>query len=202
MAYVDSHYLAVHCYDNHDCMQSDISEGSEAVRSRNVADHGNSSPDIRGFLFPEAAKLLRDCWSADSDDRPSLNHILQRGERMNSKLTANVKSSKLLGDCQLGCVQPTNSHRSSVPGVHVDETNADFVPPIMFRVHRQFSFALKPVRHALTGSNPIQMRRWAFRLQIRRLKRDRRMMQPLPNASDEQPRKLDGQHKHGHISRL
>jgi hypothetical protein len=55
----------------------------------------DARPDIPDFVLPEVTKLIRDCWATDPDDRLSYHQILQRLERMNFKLTANVNSSKL-----------------------------------------------------------------------------------------------------------
>jgi hypothetical protein len=55
----------------------------------------DAHPDFPDFVVPEVTKLFRDYWATDPDDRPSFNEILQRLERMNFKLTANVNSSQL-----------------------------------------------------------------------------------------------------------
>jgi hypothetical protein len=55
----------------------------------------DARPDIADFVPPEVAKLIRECWATNSDNRPSFDQILRRLVRMNFKLTANVNSSKL-----------------------------------------------------------------------------------------------------------
>jgi serine/threonine protein kinase len=111
-AYVDSHYLAPECYDNQSFLESDVFSfalilyelvvGKPAF-SKNLKQQAvaklliveNVRPDIPNCVLPEVAKLIRDCWATDSGDRPSFHQILQRLERMNFKLTANVNSSKV-----------------------------------------------------------------------------------------------------------
>jgi serine/threonine protein kinase len=111
-AYVDSHYLAPECYDNRYSRESDVfsfalilyelvvgkppflkSLKQQAVTKLLIME--DARPDIPDFVVPEVAKLMRDCWATDPDDRPSFNQILRRLERINFKLTANVNTSKL-----------------------------------------------------------------------------------------------------------
>jgi serine/threonine protein kinase len=111
-AYVESHYLAPECYDNRYSLESDVfsfalilyelvvgkSPFSKSLKQQAVTKlliMDDARPDIPDFVLPEVAKLIRDCWATDPDDRPSFNQILRRLERMNFKLTANVNSSKL-----------------------------------------------------------------------------------------------------------
>jgi serine/threonine protein kinase len=111
-AYVDSHYLAPECYINQYFLESDVFSFalilyelvvgkppfSKSLKQSAVAKLlivEDARPNIPDFVLPEVAKLIRDCWATDPDDRPSFHQILQRLERMNFKLTANVNSSKL-----------------------------------------------------------------------------------------------------------
>jgi serine/threonine protein kinase len=113
LVYVDSHYLAPECYDNRHSLESDIFSFAlilyelvvgkppfpKNLKQQAVAKlliDEDARPDIPDFVLPEVAKLIRDCWATDPDNRPPFHQILQRLERMNFKLTANVNSSKLL----------------------------------------------------------------------------------------------------------
>jgi serine/threonine protein kinase len=111
-AYVDSHYLAPECYDKWYSLKSDVFSfalifyelvvGKPAF-SKNLKQQAvaklliveDARPDIPDFVLPEVANLIRDCWATDPDDRSSFHQILQRLERMNFKLTSDVKSAKL-----------------------------------------------------------------------------------------------------------
>jgi hypothetical protein len=53
-------------------------------------------PEIPAFVLPTARALIEDCWADDPDDRLTFDEIVDRLKKMKFKLTADVKSAKLL----------------------------------------------------------------------------------------------------------
>jgi hypothetical protein len=47
-------------------------------------------------VLPAARQLIADCWEADADERPTFEEIVDRLAEINFKVTADVKSAKVV----------------------------------------------------------------------------------------------------------
>jgi serine/threonine protein kinase len=111
---VKSHYLAPECYENHDCLASDVFSfglilfevlagrpafSTDLTRYQIVhkVHIDKERPLIPEFIVPAVQKLIGECWASEPDDRPSFDEIVERLADMKFKVMANVNSSKLFG---------------------------------------------------------------------------------------------------------
>jgi serine/threonine protein kinase len=106
-------YLAPECYDGGYRRASDVFSFGvllfELLAGRTAAPANLTSaqmlcrvavretrPEIPEFVLPAARGLIRECWVAHPDDRPSFEEIVEALEGMDFKLTADVDSVKLV----------------------------------------------------------------------------------------------------------
>lgn len=108
----ESRYMAPECYDYRTTFKSDVFSfalilyellvgqpvftlgvtGMAVLRKLMTDDEPAVIPK---FVLPAAADLIRDCWSADPEDRPTFSEIIDRLEAMEFRITADVNSAKV-----------------------------------------------------------------------------------------------------------
>jgi serine/threonine protein kinase len=107
-----AHYSAPECFDNSPHFKSDVFSfgvilckllSGETEFSRYLSPCrlmgqvllNDFRPPIPNFLCDEVKQLICDCWESDPDERPSFVEILFRLDRMDFRITRNVKPWKV-----------------------------------------------------------------------------------------------------------
>jgi serine/threonine protein kinase len=110
---LDSRYLAPECYDGTFRYASDVfafglilfeiltgrpafPESLTPLQIAFAVAIAGARPEIPDFVLPAARQLIADCWEGDADERPTFEEIVDRLAEMNFKVTADVKSAKLV----------------------------------------------------------------------------------------------------------